>query len=40
MGGGIVDTVVGWLVMIIMVFVRRDLDGKVKSWGKERLGKS
>ena len=39
-GWGVVDTVVGWLVMIIMVFVRRDLDGKVKSWGKERLGKS
>ena len=36
-GWGIVDTVVGWLVMIVMVFVRRDMDGKVKTWGKERL---
>lgn len=39
-GWGIVDTLVGWLVMIIMVFVRRDMDGKVKNWGRERLGKS
>ena len=31
-GWGIVDTLVGWLVMIIMVFVRRDMDGKVKTW--------
>ena len=38
-GWGIVDTVLGWLVIIIMIFVRRDMDGKVKSWGKERLGK-
>lgn len=38
-GCGIVDTVMGWLVMIVMVFVRRDMDGKVKTWGKERLGK-
>ncbi len=39
-GWGFIDTVMGWLVMIVMVFVRRDLDGKVKTWGKERLGKS
>lgn len=38
-GWGIVDTIMGWLIMIIMVFVRRDFDGKVKTWGKERLGK-
>ena len=38
-GWGVVDTVMGWLVMIVLVLVRRDLDGKVKVWGKERLGK-
>ena len=38
-GWGIVDTVMGWLVTIVMVFVRRDLDGTVKTWGKERLVK-
>ena len=38
-GRGFVDTVMAWLVMIVMVFVRRDMDGKVKTWGKERLGK-
>lgn len=38
-GWGIVDTIMGWLIMIIMVFVRRDMDGKVKTWGQERLGK-
>ena len=38
-GWGVVDTVIGWLVMIVMVFVRKDLDGKVKTWGKERLEK-
>lgn len=38
-GWGIVDTVMGWLVIIVMVFVRRDMDGKVKTWGSERLGK-
>ena len=38
-GWGVVDTVMGWLVMIVMVFVRKDLDGKVKTWGKERLEK-
>ena len=39
-GWGVVDRVVGWLVIIILVFVWWDLNGKVKSWGKERLGKS
>ena len=38
-GWGIVDTVMGWLIMIVMVIVRRDMDGKVKKWGAERLGK-
>lgn len=31
-GWGIVDTLVGWLVMIVMVFVRRDMDEKVRNW--------
>ena len=39
-GWGIVDTVMSWLIMVIMVFVRRDLDGKVKAWGNARLVKS
>ena len=37
-GWGVVDTVMGWLVIIVMVFVRRDFDGKVVTWGKSRLG--
>ena len=39
-GWGIVDTVMSWLITIVMVVVRRDLDGKVKAWGNERLVKS
>ena len=39
-GWGVVDTVVGWLVMIIIVFLRKHFDGMVRSWGKERLVKS
>ncbi|KAK3168844.1 hypothetical protein OEA41_005292 [Lepraria neglecta] len=39
-GWGIVDTVVGWIVMIVLVVVRRDMDGTVRKWGKERLGKN
>lgn len=39
-GWGIVDTVVGWIVMIVLVVVRRDMDGTVKKWGKERLVKN
>ena len=38
-GWGFVDTLMGWLIVIVMVFVRRDFDGKVSAWGKERLGK-
>ena len=38
-GWGIVDTVMGWAVLIVMVFVRRDMDGTVRKWGQERLGK-
>lgn len=39
-GWGIVDTVVGWIVMIVLVVVRRDMDGTVRKWGKERLVKN
>ena len=39
-GWGIVDTVMGWIVLIVLVIVRRDMDGTVKKWGKERLGKN
>ncbi len=38
-GWGIVDTVMGWIVLIVLVIVRRDMDGTVRKWGKERLGK-
>ena len=38
-GWGVIDTVVSWLVVIILVLVRRDIEGKVKIWGNERLGK-
>lgn len=31
---GILDTVLGWLGLIVMVFVRGDMDRKVRSWGK------
>ena len=37
-GWGIVDTVMGWIVLIVLVIVRRDMDGTVRKWGKERLG--
>ena len=35
-GWGIVDTVLSWVVSIVLVFVRRDADGKVRRWGRER----
>ena len=38
-GWGIVDTVMGWAVMIVIVIVRRNMDGTVRKWGAERLGK-
>ena len=38
-GWGIVDTIMGWIVLIVLVIVRRDMDGTVRKWGKERLGK-
>ena len=39
-GWGIVDTLMGWVVLIVLVIVRKDMDGTVKQWGKERLGKN
>jgi len=38
-GWGILDTMLGWVVLIVMVIVRRDMDGTVRKWGKERLGR-
>lgn len=32
-GWGVVDTLVAWVVAIVIVVVRRDMDGKVKKWG-------
>lgn len=31
---GLLDTVLGWLMLIVMVFVRGDMDRKVRNWGK------
>lgn len=36
---GLLDTFLGWLGLIVMVFVRGDMDRKVRSWGK-RYGDS
>ena len=35
-GLGIVDTALAWVIAIVMIFVRRDLDSKVLAWGKEK----
>ena len=32
---GVVDTVLGWVVLIVMVFIRWDMDVKVARWGRE-----
>lgn len=39
-GLGIIETIMSWVVVLVLVFVRRDMDGKVLEWGKERLSKS
>ncbi|KAL2127738.1 hypothetical protein VTI74DRAFT_10245 [Chaetomium olivicolor] len=31
---GLVNTLLGWVVMIVMVFIRRDMDSKVMRWGR------
>ena len=32
---GLVDTLLGWLVLVVMVFIRADMDHKVSKWGRE-----
>lgn len=32
---GFVDTVLSWVVVVVMVFVRGDMDRKVRRWGRE-----
>lgn len=39
-GWAIIDTLAGWVVLVVMIFVRNDMDGTVRKWGKERLGRS
>ena len=36
---GVVDTMLGWVVLVVMVFIRWDMDKKVRSWGR-RYGSS
>ena len=36
-GLGVIDTVMSWVVVIILVIVRRDMDGKVRKWGLEKM---
>ncbi|MCJ1478630.1 hypothetical protein MMC13_007311 [Lambiella insularis] len=33
-GWPIIDTLLSWVMSVFMIFVRRDLDGKVKEWGR------
>lgn len=39
-GWVVLDTIAGWVVHVVMVAVRRDMDGTVRKWGQERLGKA
>ena len=39
-GWGVVDTVMGWIALIVLIIVRKDMDSTVKQWGKERLEKN
>ncbi|KAI0004418.1 NAD(P)-binding protein [Xylariaceae sp. FL0662B] len=32
---GLANTLVGWVVLVVMVFVRWEMDAKVTKWGKE-----
>ena len=34
-GWAVIDTVLSWLMSFVMVFVRRDMDSKVRRWGRE-----
>lgn len=39
-GLGIVDTLVAWVIGVVLVFARREMDGKVRAWGKgEEMGR-
>jgi len=31
---GVMDTVLAWMVVVVMVFVRWDMDVKVRRWGR------
>ncbi|KAI1482838.1 NAD(P)-binding protein [Daldinia eschscholtzii] len=33
---GIINTLLGWIVLVVMVFIRWEMDSKVTKWGKER----
>ncbi|MCJ1387109.1 hypothetical protein MMC17_010238 [Xylographa soralifera] len=33
-GWPIIDTALSWVMSILMIFVRRDMDSKVRNWGK------
>ena len=35
-GLGIVDTLLSWVIGIVLIFVRRDMDGTVRTWGREK----
>jgi 3-dehydrosphinganine reductase len=32
---GLVSTLLGWMTLVVMVFVRWEMDGKVRRWGEE-----
>ncbi|KAF2683221.1 NAD(P)-binding protein [Lentithecium fluviatile CBS 122367] len=32
---GLVNTLLGWVTLIVMVFIRWEMDGKVKKWGRK-----
>ncbi|KAK6954278.1 hypothetical protein Daesc_004245 [Daldinia eschscholtzii] len=32
---GVVNTLLGWIVLVVMVFIRWEMDTKVAKWGKE-----
>jgi 3-dehydrosphinganine reductase len=32
---GLFDTLLGWVVLIVMVFIRADMDSKVLKWGNQ-----
>lgn len=32
---GLVNTLLGWITMVVMIFIRWDMDAKVRRWGKK-----